>query len=286
MRYSDETEADLKALIERDLGSLSADVDLRLALLDWLHLQGRQIPVRPRRVALSDTLKGKAARYPAIANIILELSSGGDLTPWLSERVRKRKGDFKADLMFNDWQISHFHLGTVFDRHRRVKRTGDLLFAYLNADRAVLLDVQPHGSWSMVELIRVLVRTSPQDVPELKGILGTQGGGYTDDQIFELRRNGLNAPLQIDGKVYMAPGLGIASSGHASRITHLAGAILRALVDTRRALETNTLPRHHMVQLANTIGLPVRLGLRLEAGSLIIYEKTRGLDLTIFRAVQ
>jgi hypothetical protein len=47
------------------------------------------------------------------AAIRRELEVGGNLSPWLSDRVRRKPQNPRADLMFNDWQIAHFHLGSL-----------------------------------------------------------------------------------------------------------------------------------------------------------------------------
>jgi hypothetical protein len=75
--------------------------------------------------------------------------------------VRKRKADALADLMFNDWQISHFHLGRLFVSPNKVSRGKLLLFALVKASRAVFLAINPHGAWTATELLRILLRTSP-----------------------------------------------------------------------------------------------------------------------------
>lgn len=210
MRFTDDTEADLKSLIEKDFGPLPGGTDTKrvLVLVDWLHYRARLIPERPRAVMLSPQVMSRRARYPAIDRIRTELERGGDLSPWLSDRICKRKADPKADLMFNDWQISHFHLGNFYEARGKIKRTtsGDLLFAHVKPDRAVLVDVQPHRSWTMTALLHILLDVSPADMPELKGILGSQSGPLTDGQILNLRSNGYNAPIEIAGKVFMSPG--------------------------------------------------------------------------------
>ena len=205
MRVVDETEADLRALIERDLGPLPTSADFLNSLLDWLHFRARSIPQRRRTVITSPEVQAKLGRYAAIRKIKDELSEGKDVTPWLSDTVRTRQADPKADMMFNDWRIIHFHLGNFFVRKDKVRRTGDLLFAFIADDHAVLLDVQPHGSWAMRDLLLILLRVSPVDMTrcEFKGVVGASRN-YTDDEILKLRQAGMNAPIEIDGRLFLA----------------------------------------------------------------------------------
>jgi hypothetical protein len=240
----DETESDLRTLVERDLGPLPPKANFQNALLDWLHFRARSIPQRPHRVIISPEVQQKMGNYPAVAKIRDELSQGKDITPWLSDSVRKKASDPKADLMFNDWQILHFHLGSLFVQPDKIGRTSDLLFAFVAPDRAVFLDVQPHGSWAMRDLLRVLLRVSPTDMTrcEFKGVLGSARGGYTDDEILKLRQSGMNAPIDIDGRLFLAPGLGVASSKHATRIVRAVQNLERQIAHMRKVLETNLIP--------------------------------------------
>lgn len=72
------------------------------------------------------------ATYPAIEQLKIELERGRDVSSWLSGRVRNRKTDAFVDLMFNDWQISHFHLGYVTIRDE----SADLQYKKLHVRRS------------------------------------------------------------------------------------------------------------------------------------------------------
>jgi hypothetical protein len=277
MQFVDETEIDLRKLIEQDFGPRVGQLTDR-HVLDWVHYRARLIPCRPRTVKLSSEILSQMANYPAIARLKAEFESGRDVSPWLSDRVRKRKEDGSADLMFNDWQISHFHLGSIIEPRNKIKRTGQLLFAHVRADHAVFLDVQPHRSWSKKKILKILRDVSPKDLPELKGVLPSQNGALTDQQLLNLRLNGYTAAIEIDGAAFAPPGLGICSPGHALRLYLRLMHLTRQLEQLREALKTNRLPWSLQKRLANTIGLPIRLGLKLEAGCLVIYEKTRGIE--------
>ena len=276
----DETEPDLRALIERDLGPLPPSVDFQRALLDWFHFRARSIPQRPRTVIISPEVQANLAKYPAIKTIRNELSQGKDVSPWLSDTVRRKPSDPKADMMFNDWQIIHFHLGSIFVRRNKVVRTGDLLFVFIAADHAVLLDVQPHGSWAMRDLLRILLRVSPKDMRrcEAKGILGLSRS-YTDDEILQLRQGGVNVILDIDGRFFMAPGLGVASSRDATRFVRAVQNLIRNIGEVRKKLKSNSVPKQLLQQISQSIGISVRLGVKMDAGQLIVYDKNRNLEI-------
>jgi hypothetical protein len=280
----DETEADLRQLIENDLEPVAPSTDIWHAAIDWGHYKARQIPHRPRRVIESSECARHRSAYPAINRIANELRMGGDLTPWLSDRIRRVKADPKADLMFNDWQVHHFHLGGLFVGKDKVKRSGRLLFAYITSDKAVLLDVQPHGSWTMQSLFRILLQTGPQDMElhETHGILA--GRNYTADEAYKLREVGISTPFQLEGRVFFPPGLSLA--GQATRLRWYVDALRLSITTMKKANERNKLPRDLMSKIAANLSLPVRLGLRIDSGQLILMDKYRQIDLSFMPPLQ
>ena len=189
-------------------------------------------------------------------------------------------------MMFNDWQIIHFHLGNLFVGKDKIDRTDDLLFAFIGDTHAVLLDVQPHGSWAMRNLLRILLRVSPSDLAqcEFRGILAGPRN-YTDDEILQLRQAGMNAMLEIDGRFFMAPGMGVSSSKHSTRIVRATQAMMRNIAKARKELGNNTMPKPLLRRVSQSIGTPVKLGVRLEAGRLILYDKNRNLDIMLLMSI-
>lgn len=129
----------------------------------------------------------------------------------------------------------------------------------------------------MQSLLHILLRTSPNDLPELKGLL--PGNEWTDDQIETLRRRGGTTSIVIGGRVFASPGLGVTGAGSGVRFTHLANALARAATDILDKAERNAFPPALMMRLAGQIGVPFRLGITYQAGVLALVEKNRGLTL-------
>jgi hypothetical protein len=279
MRWINETEADIRNLIQQDFGPQIGPLT-SVGILDWMHYRTRLIPRRRRTVMVSKEVAAQLTNHPAIAQVKAELERGGDVAPWLSDRVRSRKDNPFADLMFNDWQISHFHLGSHFVAPDKVARTDHRLFALIKADRAVFLDVKGHGreTYTAQEVLRVLLRTSPEDLPEWKGAIPQRGGpGWSDAELLELRQAGISYSIQIDGRLFSPPGLGQSTSRHATRILvrHL-----NPLNRTIRNVMLNGLNCPLPPLPAPIIApLPPRLGVRLrDDGCLVLREKTRAFD--------
>jgi hypothetical protein len=282
MKVEDETAADLAQLIGADIASPPADPDK--ALIAWLHYKARQVPQRPRTVKVSTEVQGHLAAYPAIAKIAAELRAGSDVTPWLHDAIRKRPGDPKADLMFNDWQILHFHLGNFFTQPNKVQRSGDLLFAHVTADRATLLDVQPHGAWAMRALLGILLRESPADMTrwELKGVVGLERN-LTDAEILTLRSAGVACQFELNGRFFMSPGGGVTSAGTAGRFTHALIQIRRTVASAVSDIQQNKMPDGLLRALSSTLALPVKLGIKYQKdGRLVLIEKNRNLTICLF----
>src|ERR1700721_4505576 len=114
MRVIDETQHDLNLLMYAGFGAVLSG-DFHRDFVGWLHYRARSVPMLPRRVFVSREVIQKQGKFPAIRAIRVALEAGSDVQPWLSDRIRRRKTDHCAEMMFNDWQILHFHLGNVYD---------------------------------------------------------------------------------------------------------------------------------------------------------------------------
>lgn len=274
----DETEDDLRALIARDLGSLPGP-SFSDAVITWLHYRARRIAPRFRTVLVSQEVRSKQSRYPGIALIKHELELAGDVTPWLSSNIRNKKTKHTADMMFNDWKISHFHPQAIFENKSSVVRSDDLLYAHISSERAVFLDILPHGNWTAQHLLEVLISVSPQDMREVKGITGER---LSDEQLKNLRENRYSAAIEIGGKVYLLPGM--MTSGHASRLFHYANYLGRVIESLKDQITRNALEPIMLAKISRSLGVPVKLGIRISMGEIIIFDKNRQLDFWALKA--
>lgn len=276
MLVVDETQADLAAMILADFGRLRTGEAPGRDVVDWLHYRARRVVERPRTVLISTEAQTHRAAYPAIDDIVTAMRIGAPMFRWLSDSIRKRETDPKADLMFNQWKVTHFHIGPTRRPGARAEQGNLILFAHIGADTAAVLDVQPHRTWTKTDLLRILLR---KDLTAMHDLGPTQEPPLTDEQHKVLRRKHTTGPITIDGRAYVAPGIGLMGSGDGLRFRvmadHLAFIIQRVLHEIR----TNTLPPDQLQRLAGQIGLPVRLGVRLDRGIFVVYDKSRGLDL-------
>ena len=270
MNVIDETEDDIRALIAADFGK-SSGRELSSEFIDWLHFKARGIPRVPRKTITSTEVVSQLAHFPAIAQIRAALEAGADVSPWLSNTIRSAKQDHAADMMFNDWKIIHFHLGTVFTTPRIIKRTPELLFVHVTGEQATLIDVQPHQSWTMIALLETLQRANPNALYEFKGAKGER---LTDDQYKTLRAKRINVLLDIGGKA-IKPDLGIMSSGHAMRITAYYQWFLRQVERLKTIYTADQVPDELKTVIYALVGVPVRLGAWYDDYGLAIIDKNR-----------
>jgi hypothetical protein len=272
MRVIDETDADLRTLISADFGP-SPVANLHKALIDWLHYKARRIPALPRIVIPSAETLAVSHHYPAISNITLALRAGFDVGQWLSDPKASRKFNHTADMMFNDWQIAHFHLGSFFQSPSVIRRTGPLFFVHISATEATLLDVQTHGAWTQTALLKILLRTNSPALERYEGQKVT-GQRLTDAQHGNLRANGVNTLIELGGRAFM-PGLGLMSSRHATRLVIYAEWFRRLVQDLKAKFQADQVPEQVKTAIYAHLGVPVRLGVSYSGGALAVIDKNR-----------
>ncbi|WP_322998783.1 hypothetical protein [Castellaniella sp.] len=197
-------------------------------LAEWvMRLPSRQ----PRTVHVSRTLRKKILtpyESAGVHRITKALAHGRDLRPFLGRRtlaIRDRDRDAKGkpsnhDLFFSAWRLLHFHLRADFtNRGNHVARTRRIMIAYLTDNDAYLLDVAAHGKgnadvWGKECFLETLAQDWPDIFTplEIKGVVGANREGPLEPmQHIQLREAGLTTFIQLNGRVYAAPGLGIAT---------------------------------------------------------------------------
>ncbi len=176
----------------------------------------------------------------ALAAIIASIQSGADLKPHLSRGIKiahdpaadatgKLGRRMDRDLLIADWGVHHLHLSTTIESDGFVSRTGDLLFAAFTPDDAYLINIYPHGSWALKEVLETTVRNWPEAglLSRVHYVVGLLTQEYTDEERWALRNAGTTGPLEIDGKVYMPPGQTL--DGTPIAVTRRANAVMWAL---------------------------------------------------------
>lgn len=227
------------------VGAIPPD-DPELHLIDLVEWLSRLPTKTPRRVHLSRELRTRTILSPyeikGIHRIAKALEFGSNLRQFMGDRTasirnrrdEKRNPKMRNDLFFSDWGLHHFHLGAdLANTKKRVMRTRRVLIAYLSHDDAYLLDVVPHGkgfhdAWGRKVYLEILHNNWPEVLEryELRGILPPRKKDEPlAHEYIQLRESGISPMIAINGKVFMGPGLGVATDGSSTRAVQLADRI-------------------------------------------------------------
>jgi hypothetical protein len=171
----------------------------------------RRIPLaKPRAVHESRELSIPhefAQDYLALKEII---RTGGDLTPYLSRDILKKKRPDKNDCALNAWGFQHLHF--------RPEGTSHILFNKITDSSVFAIQAFRHdddGLWVKDELIEIMHVNWPEEIAYgiLRGLPANEGGHGIDKRV-ELRGYRANfITTTKDGTQYLAPGGGLMASG-------------------------------------------------------------------------
>jgi hypothetical protein len=219
MQIINRCESDLLAIVEIDWPGETTGKTLSEVLPGWITWKVRSISNRKRVVVVGPRVAAKLNEFPAIAEIQRRIEAGQDLKAYLHKPIFTQSSNEFADPLLLDWGIHHFHLGADLGQ-QSVVRTGDLLFARVTGDRAIFIDVQPHGVWNSEELLRTMIRIAPEDFEtnKLKNVVGLSVN-YSEAENAQLRKIGGNGIHEVDGNFYAMLGGGI--SGAKTRVQSL-----------------------------------------------------------------
>jgi hypothetical protein len=205
----------------------------------------KYLNVRMRRIqpAKRTTYKAKAFTCPPDHQAGLDLlikrsEAGDDLRAYQSMSLDNP--DFN-DCMLHDWNISHFHLGTIpYPRNPLfMDRTGPVLFAVVTNDSLYCIDVMSHGSWSDVQLLDAIYENWP-DLLEPFVLHGIKLGiAATNAEIANLRKAGVVvATKRPDGTIHGPAGMGYSANGDSLRVTTQLMEMVRHCRNAQKAVMT------------------------------------------------
>lgn len=215
----------------------------------WLDFRMRYLDPKPRTVHYS-------RKFPidlpttvklGLDGLVSKLNSGVDVNSYQSKRLTKftdssgKKRPKRTDLLWADWGILHLHITDMeqtpeqseFYSHRKCSDGESwLLFCLINGDEIGLIDVRHHEDkelFSDIDLLRTIKSSWPDYIEQFRfnGILA--GKELTNDEIRQLRSNGLTYGITLDDEVYMPPGMGVTSASTPLKVTLLADRILTRL---------------------------------------------------------
>jgi hypothetical protein len=139
--------------------------------------------------------------------------AGADVNPHQSKQVLNHHAP--DDLVF-DWKIYHLHLSTTRTVGKYfVDRTKELLFIYLDQERAIFLDIFEHKptDFSKIQLLEILDKTDSKILMVANEIVGLSHE-LTDEERLKLRKGNVNEGiLKVNDKFVFSPNMGRVSNG-------------------------------------------------------------------------
>lgn len=200
---------------------------------------------RSRQVLKSKEFEANTARdkFAEPLGIILPaIETSQDLSRWLSRDVRfgyvanSTPKSQDKDRLLNDWGVHHLHLETKPHPKdpRFVARTNEVLFVMFKGEAAYVLDIFLHQQWTSRRVVEIAVGNWPEAglFSELRGVIRVRPD--VDESGHEkLRRNGVMAPVSVNGKFYV--GGGYSRAGLSLRANNVAMAVMRAAKGFERA---------------------------------------------------
>lgn len=208
-------------------------------LMEWV----LRIPSQsPRNVNKSTELQERILtpfEIQGLSEIEKQTIIGGDLKPYLGDMTRsiRNRASQNNDYFSSDWGLLHFHLGADFEnKGTKVSRTKRILIARFEMDSAYFIDIVNHGKghpdvWGDISHLEILYRNWPSVLGE--GMLLDHDVKKTHlrsaSDYIKLRNARINSPIEIDGKLFMAPGLGMAGDGSQTQAVLMSLQIKREL---------------------------------------------------------
>jgi hypothetical protein len=154
------------------------------------------------------------------------------------KKLNRRKD---LDLMLIEWHVHHLHISQQMRSDGFVERDDPLLFAVFHRADAYLLDIMTHVDFNRDHILEIMAREWPQArlLEELRAPPGQKILGlakhYGEDDRNVLRKAGVNALVEIDGKVYKPAG-GMTTAGTSIRASLAADQVMRATERLESAL--------------------------------------------------
>jgi hypothetical protein len=202
-------------------------------LLRWLDFAARYISPRPRTIVTSRAFPKALDPEVEKALRIIEtkIRNGKDINPFQSKGLvlhndtSGRKRQSRTDLLWAEWGIHHLHLSAeaIPPSSYFSLRSSWLLFCIVEDDAVGFVDVRGHSDTNLFSdrsLLELVARSWPHfmDRFKLNGALAANGSTDAND-LAKLRESGISTVVELDGHVYMPPGMGVTTASTSARVT-------------------------------------------------------------------
>jgi len=174
----------------------------------FLNAYNRRIPpIKPRSVHESRELTVPPRYQQDYKALVALIGTSGDLKPYLSRHIVKRKRSDRNDGLLNSWGIQHLHF--------RIEGTEQLLFCVITDSDVLLIQTLPHTpeQWVNTQLLQILHDNWPDSIARARHT-GLKPERFATSKRLSLRRYNANFAITLaDGAVYLPLGGGTMASG-------------------------------------------------------------------------
>ena len=180
-------------------------------VLNWIEYVIRLIPPKKREVHFSKGFWERAPKecWKQIRFLADRFKSGENVNPYLSKTVQNALQGKRTDMLWTDWEISHFHLSENIPNGSYFSGRSDyLLFAIVGDYFVCFLDARPHpkgAEFADPELYKYICESWPELVNNLEGI--SPDKDWSKEEIHKFRQRGLNVCYSYNGQVKALGGL-------------------------------------------------------------------------------
>ena len=220
----------------------------------FLNAYNRRIPVpKPRSVHESKELSVPPQFQQEYETLIDLIQAGGDLKPYLSRHIVKRKRPDWPDPLLNTWGIQHLHF--------RAEGTDHLLFCVVTEQDAFVIQVLPHleDQWVNTKLVQILHDNWPETIVGARNSL-MKPEIFSTSKLQSLRAYNANFAVTVaDGTVYLPMAGGTTASGDSIEDHYICKKIFDELKFWEETVALNVHAIRSAVNLTGTNKLKVHM---------------------------
>lgn len=235
----------------------SGHSNLHDPLLRWCDFLLRYIAPEKRKIIKSDRFPKNIHDGARVGLQRIEelFTTGGDVNPYQSKTLTLfndtsgKKAMKRTDNLWADWGIHHLHLSLnpVNSTKKYSDRAEWVLFLKVYKNAVLFIDIKHHDKtiepdlFSQKNLVETFIRNWPEaaEMFEMRGVSGLANiHPTTDADIANFRKNGVNMPIVMGGKVYAPFGMGMTAaitaasvSTHRNKLFHCAKQIEKIFID-------------------------------------------------------
>lgn len=213
-------------------------------LTEYLTIHKKLVFPRPRKIFVSPNLEIKLVDHEkrGVVKVIKKrLELGQDVNLFQSKRVFQTR--FHDHLLY-EWNVYHFHLSLEKEKKKNLlKKSDQLLFAYIDEKNAILLDIENHkeGIFADEKWLEIIDTNFPEFLePYLDKHIREISPNLNPVERQQLWNYGYTIGMtKVNGKTIHSPGIGRMSSGHSIIVVRTCDDILRWLYKLIEEFENN-----------------------------------------------